>query len=95
MATSFPPSPERGPTAGRLRTPRSPRAAARAPLTEGLAYRWERLRDDQRQRVLHLLAQEQQRRRRTRRRLYALLLVLLLIVALGLLLYLVLQGVTF
>lgn len=70
--------------------PRQP--PRRALLTDHLTYRWERLREEQRQRVSHLVAADQQRRR-DRVRHYARLLVLALAVDI-LLLLLALQGVT-
>jgi hypothetical protein len=74
-----------------LRTaPRQP--PRRALLTDHLTYRWERLREEQRQQVSNLVAADQQRRR-DRVRHYARLLVLALAVDV-LLLLLALQGVT-
>jgi hypothetical protein len=64
----------------------------RALLTDHLTYRWERLGEDQRQRVSRLVAAEQQRRQ-VRVRHYARLLVLALAADI-LLLLLALQGVT-
>jgi hypothetical protein len=56
-----------------------------------LTYRWERLREDQRQRIRGLVEQEQQHRRRRARR-YAVVIMLVVVVDL-VLLTLVLQGV--
>jgi hypothetical protein len=56
-----------------------------------LTYRWERLREDQRQRIRGLVEQEQQRRRRRAWR-YTVVILLVVVVDLGLL-YLVLQDV--
>lgn len=87
--------PERAPTAAQLRAPRAPR---RAPLTDRLVYRWERLREDQRRRAwgmveqMRLTVAREHRRRRRRERTYALLIVLV-IAADAALVYLVLHGV--
>jgi hypothetical protein len=104
------PSPHRAASAGPLREPvhshqraapaPPPRAPLRAKLTDRLLYRWERLREEQRQRAWGMVqemratvAQERQRRRRREGR-YALLIVLVVAVDAALV-YLVLHGATF
>ena len=86
------PPPQQAPTAGPLSAPQ------RAKLTDRLLYRWDRLRDDQRQRAWGMIEQmratvaQEHRRSRRSARLYALLMVLVL-AASAALVYLVLHGV--
>ena len=87
------PPPQQAPTAGPLSAPQ------RAKLTDRLLYRWDRLRDDQRQRAWGMVEQmrvtvaREHRHSRRRERLYALLIVLV-IMADAALVFLVLHGVT-
>jgi hypothetical protein len=60
-------------------------------LTDRLAYRWERLREEQRQQILGMVEHERQRQRQ-RARLYAALIVLVVVMDAAVL-YLVLRGV--
>jgi hypothetical protein len=67
----------------------------RAYLTDSLVYRWERLREDQRQRALDLVAQEQRRRQRQRHDVLLIVLLIVLVLAVGAALpYVALHGVT-
>jgi hypothetical protein len=68
--------PRRAAPSGRLSAPRSPLPS---PVADQPPYRWERLREDQRQQALRMVAQEQRRRHR-RQWLYLRLIVLVLAV---------------
>ena len=83
-----PTAPQRTAPVQRLRVPPP------APVSQGLTYRWGRLREDQRERALGLVTHAQQRRRRERSRVLLITLALLvaLVVVVGLV-YLVLSGV--
>jgi hypothetical protein len=90
-AMQVPIPPRRAAPSGRLSAPRSPLPS---PVADQLPYRWEQLREDQRQQALGMVA-HMQRLRHSRRRMYGRLIVLVIaVIAVGAaLMYLAQHGV--